>query len=233
MHDPMKSAALRTVKLVDATIDDIGPDTKSLGRHIRDLRLRKGLALRELARRSNISPSLISQIEHGKGAPSVKTLYALVAVLEVPIAEIFGPPDDDAILAGAASPYPAWHGRTEASTTGGPVQKGDTRRTIRLEHGFRWECLTRGFDPNAQFIELIIDVGGGAEREAEMKIHEGKEYGVVLKGRLGLALAFDTYILNPRDSIGFDSNIPHAMWNAGSEPMHAIWLEFGSNAPRS
>jgi quercetin dioxygenase-like cupin family protein len=104
---------------------------------------------------------------------------------------------------------------------------GDARRSIALEHGFRWECLTPKFDPNASFIELIIEVGGGAEPEIEMKTHPGKEFGVVLKGRLGIAVAFDTYILNPRDSISFNSDIPHSMWNAGHEPMHAIWFEFG------
>jgi transcriptional regulator with XRE-family HTH domain len=194
------------------------PDPTAPGLQIRELRLRKGIALRELAKRAGVSASLLSQIERGKGAPSVKTLYALVDALEVPIAQVFEPR-----LPPASSPWP----RSDDPVSNNLVQLGRTRRSITLEHGFRWECLTPKFDPNAQFIELIIDVGGGAEREMEMKSHPGKEFGVVLRGRLGIAVAFDTYILEPRDSISFNSDLPHAMWNAGHEPMHAIWFEFG------
>jgi transcriptional regulator with XRE-family HTH domain len=193
-------------------------DTGALGHQIRELRLRKGIALRELAKRARVSASLLSQIERGKGAPSVKTLYALVDALEVPIAAVFEPPLPPA----AAPPQPS-----NDAAMNNLVQLGRTRRSITLEHGFRWECLTPKFDPNAQFIELIIGVGGGAEREMEMKSHPGKEFGVILRGRLGIAIAFDTYILEPRDSISFNSDLPHAMWNAGHEPMHAIWFEFG------
>jgi transcriptional regulator with XRE-family HTH domain len=216
-----------------AAIDPIsaGPGTgRALGLRIRNLRIHKGMSLREAARRANISPSLISQIERGKAAPSVKTLYALVDVLMVPIAQLFAPLEDAGTLEDA-SPMPlVWTAQPGAMVQRGPIQDGNTRRSIRLEHGFRWECLTQSFDPNAQFIELIIDVGGGAEREAEMKTHRGREYGVVLKGRLGIAIAFDTYTLESRDSISFDSNLPHSMWNAGTEPMHAIWFEFGNGA---
>jgi transcriptional regulator with XRE-family HTH domain len=195
------------------------PDTAALGQQIRELRIRKGIALRELAKRARVSPSLLSQIERGKGAPSVKTLYALVGALEVPIAQVFEPR-----LPPAATP---WQRHLTGAPKNNLVQLGGARRSITLEHGFRWECLTPEFDPHAQFIELIIGVGGGAEREMEMKSHPGKEFGVVLRGRLGIAVAFDTYILEPRDSISFNSDLPHAMWNAGDEPMHAIWFEFG------
>jgi transcriptional regulator with XRE-family HTH domain len=193
-------------------------DPTELGLRIRDLRLRKSIALRELAKRANVSPSLLSQIERGKSAPSVKTVYALVAALDVPIAQVFEP---------RLAPAPSIYRGSQDTAANGLVQLGDARRSIALEHGFRWECLTPKFDPNASFIELIIEVGGGAEPEIEMKTHPGKEFGVVLKGRLGIAVAFDTYILNPRDSISFNSDIPHSMWNAGHEPMHAIWFEFG------
>jgi transcriptional regulator with XRE-family HTH domain len=194
-------------------------DPAALGLQIRELRLGKGIALRELAKRAGVSASLLSQIERGKGAPSVKTLYALVDALEVPIAQVFEPRLSPAVSLRQQPPVIA--------PTNNLVQLGSTRRSIMLEHGFRWECLTPTFDPNAQFIELIIGVGGGAEREMEMKSHPGKEFGVVLRGRLGIAVAFDTYILEPRDSISFNSDLPHAMWNPGHEPMHAIWFEFG------
>src|ERR1700754_4504462 len=48
-----------------------------------------GMSLRALAREVGVSPSLISQIEHGKATPSVGTLYAIVSTLGVSLDEVF------------------------------------------------------------------------------------------------------------------------------------------------
>src|SRR4029078_2359163 len=56
-----------------------GGDT--LGTRLRVELERRGLSLRELARRLEVSPSLVSQIETGKTQPSVRTLYAIVTEL--------------------------------------------------------------------------------------------------------------------------------------------------------
>ena len=48
-------------------------DSNSVGRRLRKERERQGIGLRELARRVNVSASLISQVELGKATPSVGT----------------------------------------------------------------------------------------------------------------------------------------------------------------
>jgi quercetin dioxygenase-like cupin family protein len=53
--------------------------------------------------------------------------------------------------------------------------------------------------------------------------HSGTEYGHVLSGRLTLNLGFDTYELNPGDSVSFDSSTPHAYANHGTEPAVGVW----------
>ena len=47
------------------------------------------MSLRALARDVGVSPSLISQIEHGKATPSVGTLYAIVSELDISFDELF------------------------------------------------------------------------------------------------------------------------------------------------
>src|SRR5436309_13635375 len=61
-----------------------------VGRRIRAHREESQLSLRELARRLNISPSALSQIETGKSRPSVSTLYAIVSELGISLDELFG-----------------------------------------------------------------------------------------------------------------------------------------------
>ena len=60
-----------------------------IGDRLRRERAERGLSLRELARRLDVSPSLVSQIETGKIQPSVRTLYAMVSELGVSLDDVF------------------------------------------------------------------------------------------------------------------------------------------------
>jgi transcriptional regulator with XRE-family HTH domain/quercetin dioxygenase-like cupin family protein len=61
-----------------------------IGERLRQARLDRGLTVRGLARLVDVSASLISQIETGKSSPSVSTLYAITAALNVAIEDVFG-----------------------------------------------------------------------------------------------------------------------------------------------
>jgi transcriptional regulator with XRE-family HTH domain/mannose-6-phosphate isomerase-like protein (cupin superfamily) len=52
-----------------------------LGGRLREARRATGVSVRELARRVQVSPSFISQIELGRAAPSIGTLYAVASEL--------------------------------------------------------------------------------------------------------------------------------------------------------
>src|SRR3954447_19544439 len=73
-----------------------------VGEGLRKHRTEAGMSLRELARKVGVSPSLISQIEHGKATPSVATLYAIVSELGISLDELFF----DAPRGAAATPEP-------------------------------------------------------------------------------------------------------------------------------
>ncbi len=67
-----------------------------LGARLRMERQSRGLSLRELARRINVSASLVSQVENGRVRPSVSTLMALVTELELSLDNLFSPKLDPA-----------------------------------------------------------------------------------------------------------------------------------------
>ena len=54
-----------------------------MGERLRAVRRERGLSLRDLAKRLDVSPSLISQVETGRASPSVSTLYAMAQALSV------------------------------------------------------------------------------------------------------------------------------------------------------
>ena len=51
------------------------------------------MTVRDIARRVDVSPSLISQIERDKVNPSVSTLWSLVTVLGLQMGELFSETD--------------------------------------------------------------------------------------------------------------------------------------------
>ena len=56
---------------------------------IRRERLQAGLSQSELARRSGVAKSTLSQIEAGIGNPGVETLWAIAAAMRLPISRLF------------------------------------------------------------------------------------------------------------------------------------------------
>jgi transcriptional regulator with XRE-family HTH domain len=194
-----------------------------VGQRLRSERERHGLSLRELARRLEISPSALSQIETGRSRPSVGTLYAIVSELEMSLDELFG-----SQRTGAAAPRApdAAAAAEEAGAT--LVQPRDTRKGIELESGVRWERLTPTAEQDADFLYVVYEVGGASSRPGTHMRHMGREYGLVLSGRLRVTIGFDEeHELGPGDSIAFESSRPHRLENAGSEPVEAIWFVVG------
>lgn len=63
-------------------------DTSALGERIRKLRKDKGISLRELARRAEISPSFLSEVETGRSFPSPESLERIAAKLEVSLVSL-------------------------------------------------------------------------------------------------------------------------------------------------
>src|ERR1700759_4728935 len=61
----------------------------AIGTKLRAQRNSKGLSIRTLASRVDVTPSLLSQIEHGRANPSVTTLYSLVSELDMSLDELF------------------------------------------------------------------------------------------------------------------------------------------------
>ncbi|MBX3160767.1 MAG: response regulator [Deltaproteobacteria bacterium] len=62
----------------------------AIGRQIRDLRKARGLTLKQMARRTNLSVSLLSQIERAESSASVSSLFKVATALDVPLTDLFG-----------------------------------------------------------------------------------------------------------------------------------------------
>src|SRR5438309_10502824 len=110
-----------------------------LGPRLRAIRLRQGVGLRELARRLDLSPSSISQIETGKIRPSVSTLYALASEFGVTVDELLF---DEPRTLRETIPKSAL-GAPSLNEPKLAVQRADVRPAINLSSGVKWERMGR------------------------------------------------------------------------------------------
>jgi quercetin dioxygenase-like cupin family protein len=101
------------------------------------------------------------------------------------------------------------------------------RHVVELASGVRWERLTSHEHEDVDFLHVTYDVGGSSSPDSRLMRHQGREYGHVLTGRLGVQLGFEQHKLGPGDSIAFDSTIPHRLWNLGDEVVHGVWFVMG------
>ena len=199
---------------------DRSSEPSKVGGRLRAERERRGIGLRELARRVGVSPSLVSQIELDRVNPSVSTLYAIVTELGMTMTDVFGDarPGERVVL-----------NRTDSL-----AESPETRRVINLASGVRWERLTRESDRDIEFLYVVYPVGAASCPEDALMTHGGREYGYVTSGTLGVQVGFEEYELRQGGSIAFDSSSPHRLWAIGNEPVHAIWVVMGRDAdPRT
>ncbi|MBN2802578.1 MAG: response regulator [Deltaproteobacteria bacterium] len=63
---------------------------KVIGNSIREMRKENGLTLKQMARRTSLSVSLLSQIERAESSASISSLYKIALALDTPITSLFG-----------------------------------------------------------------------------------------------------------------------------------------------
>jgi transcriptional regulator with XRE-family HTH domain len=209
-------------------------DHPVIGARLRAARETRGLSVRALAERIGVSASLISAVENGRANPSVNTLWAVASELDVSLDELLfvdapetdvrRPSDDDSLqgLRDLIGALPR-----------DPVQRADSRSSIRLASGVIWERLTTASIPNVDFFRVVYDVGGSSSSDHQLHRHSGYEWGYILSGTLHVEIDADDHVLGPGDAITLDSGRPHRLSNRGSEPVEAIWFVVGRHPATS
>ena len=197
---------------------DLDTPWDTVGDRVRAARTASRMTVRELARRIGVSASHVSQVERGIGAFSVPALYSVARELGVSMSDLLDPPRAPAVATDASAPT----GGTGDLRVAGIVQRAADHPSIKLSSGPRWSRLTVVGETDAEFLEVIYAPGTAAPLEDIT--HEGREYGVVIAGRLNVEVDGTRTVLEPGDSIVFDSDVPHRFWNEGDDEVRAIWF---------
>ncbi len=215
------------------TVKPSAAESVGVGDRIRSAREAARMSVRELARRAEVSPSHVSQVERGLASFSVRTLYNVASVLGLSMDSLFG--DAPAVATDQTSRDGSTVRRSEdASSTpntedplvdNGTVLRAGDRPTIPLAGGTRWERLTARPEKGAEFIEVVYPPAGtDITHPKDFIQHSSREYGLVMSGTLTVQVGFETTKLSVGDSIVFDSDVPHRFWNETAEEVRAVWF---------
>lgn len=158
-----------------------------VGTLLKRARTERNLTLRALAERSNVSASMISQIETGEKSPTITVLSALAAGLGVPLSRLVEEPPTDAKLR-----------VLRAAETAEIVDPSGIRRATLAPpaSGSELEFVRLRF-PEDAIVVFAAHPDGTYER---VVVHEGT---------VTLTLADETTTLGPGDSAIFDGAFAH------------------------
>jgi transcriptional regulator with XRE-family HTH domain len=168
------------------------------GTRLRDERVGAGLTLRDLAAKTELSVSLLSQLERGTTSPSIHSLKRIASALGVSIFQLL------------AEDSPAQF-----------VVRAARRRKVLLQEGdLDYELLSP--DAKRKLEVWLGRLEPGASSGPEPAAHDSEEFIFVLHGRLRIEFGAITHELGPGDAIQYDGNQPHMISNAGPGQLEFI-----------
>lgn len=167
---------------------------RHVAQNLRRLRLRRGLTFVELAARSGVAKATLTNLEAGRGNPTVETLWSLALALNVPFGALLAEPDQQTVRV-----IRAGEGETVRSRQGRSSPVDQAERVRLLERVDR-----RGV---VEFFDLTFPAG--SQREAEPHNDGVVEHLLVTEGRLRVGPTNQPAILDPGDFIRFPADVPH------------------------
>lgn len=157
----------------------------NIGSKIRDLRIQKDLTQEELANRTELSKSFISQLERDQTSPSIATLQDILQCLGTNLADFFHETREEQVV----------------------FSKNDyfEKHDQEMKNTIEWII------PNAQKnmmepILMTLQAGGSSIPDNP---HEGEEFGYVLSGSIMLHIGNQTWRAKKGESFYFIPDRQH------------------------
>ncbi len=178
-----------------------------LGQRLRKIRKDQRLSLAQLSEKSSVSVSMLSHIERGQTAPSLKTLDRICQALNVEMPAVF----------------PAKE--TTNSVSGPDVVRANERAKLDFPAlGLTKELLSPALTGNKTLEFFMMTIKPGGSSGSEYLVRNGEKGGIVLNGELQLSVGEHEYLLTQGDSFQFDSGNPHRILNPTDSETTLLWI---------
>lgn len=176
-----------------------------LGRKLRQLRLRKKIALADLARHTGLSPSMLSQLETGRLVPTIPTLARIAMVFDVGLEHFFN----------------ARRGKRVFAVVRRTERMRFPERPDLPHPSYFFECLSYAAQGKA-FEVYLAEFPVNNSKDGVAHQHDGGEFIYIVEGALVIRFEEEDHVLETGDSVYFDSAEPHAYRAKGRGPARAL-----------
>ena len=176
-----------------------------IGHKLRQLRLRKKIALVDLGKHTGLSASMLSQLENGKLVPTLPTLARIAMVFDVSLEHFFSDRKSKRVFS---------------------IVRADERLRFPDQPdsaipGYFFEVLAFG-TPDKSMSAYLADFPKRDGKIVRHHSHDGSEFVHVLAGSLTVNYQSEDHILNAGDSVYFDASEPHSYTGRTEEASRAI-----------
>ena len=171
-----------------------------IGLRVKKARESHGLSVFDVYLRTDINVELLSQIEEGKVVPPLGTIVKLANVFDLKMGYFISGEEEKAYTI---------------------VRRDDREVTSRYDsskekhHGYAYEHLAP--HKTDRYMEPFLVSLEPSETEEERSAHDGQEFIFVVQGEMEVRLGEEIHILQPGDSIYYDSTVPHLVKCHGKE----------------
>ena len=181
---------------------------------IRELRLISGISVEEMAQRTNVTVDEYNQYEAGSRNMSIAFLYRCVLIFGVDFSDLL-------------------EGRSAKLRNYALTRKGDGQRIEEAHHMIGYNLAPDFRNRIALPLYMKLHYREGAEyQDIELVTHEGQECDIVIRGQMKIQIGSNTEILNPGDTIYYDSSIPHGMIAVNGEDCAFYTIVLSNQAAR-
>ncbi len=177
------------------------------GARIRHLRKLRGMTMKAVAERADLTESYVSKLERDLLSPSLNALHRICGALDTNIGYLFAAQDDpvDTVKVVRA------HDRMAMQLSG----EG-------LDSGIQLESLIPASPANLLQVNIhVVQPDGGGHAPIE---HKGQEFGIVLQGSLELTVDGQSIRLQEGDAFSFESSLGHTYRNTGKTIARILWV---------
>lgn len=184
------------------------PGRFDLGGRIKTVRQQQGLSQKELAERTGVTPSSISQIEKNLIYPSIPALFRLAESLAVGVTTFFEgltPTTSSCVFAGGQA-------------TGMVVDKS-SKGMVAGQRLLPPDITDAAVDP------YLLRIEPGKKLSSHFFNHKGEEVGYLLRGTLALWIDGQRQEAAPGDLIYLRREVPEQWENSGAEAAELLWLK--------
>lgn len=176
-----------------------------IGQKLRQLRLRKKIALVDLGKHTGLSASMLSQLENGKLVPTLPTLAKIAMVFDVGLEHFFTD--------------------RKARRVFSIVRSNERLRFPDLADsaipGYFFEVLAFGATDKSMSAYLA-EFPRREGRISRHHTHDGSEFMHVLNGSLAINYQAEDFVLHAGDSVYFDASEPHSYTGRSEESARAL-----------